>query len=60
MKKTQKEALRMKEPYEMLKSAKALTNNNRWTEKGQSKSPTMNQSNWKGDLQNHSEKNKAL
>ena len=49
-----------KEPYEMLNKAKPLNNNNTWAEEGQRKSPKMNQSNWKGALQNHSEKNRAL
>ena len=51
MKNAQKEAFRMKEPYEMLNKAKPLNNNNSWAEEGQRKSPKMNQSNWKGALQ---------
>ena len=40
-----------KEPYEMLNTAKPLSNNNSWTEEGQRKSPKMNQSNQKRTLQ---------
>ena len=36
----------------MLNRAKPLSNNNTWAEEGQRKSPKMNQSNWKGVLQN--------
>ena len=34
----------------MLNGAKPLGNSNSWAEKGQRKSPKMNQSNWKGAL----------
>ena len=48
MKKTQKEAFRIK--GEMLNRAKPLSDNNRWAEEGQRKSPIMKHSNQKGAL----------
>ena len=48
MKKTQKEAFRIK--GEMLNRAKPLSDNNRWAEEGQRKSPKMKHSNRKGAL----------
>ena len=41
----------LKEPYEMLNKRKTLTTIATNVEEGQSKSPKMNQSNWKGALQ---------
>ncbi len=48
MKKTQKEAFRMK--GEMLNGEKPLSNNNRRAEESQTKSPKMKHSNQKGAL----------
>ena len=49
-KRPQRKHSEWKEPYETLNRAKPISNNNSWAEKGQRKSPKMNQSNRKWAL----------